>query len=90
MQVNITNALWAEKTYTFEADFLDTLAENYGAGVNLLDFLNTPDPSRLTINAWVADQTNTTDSKRESSVGVHGHVHQAVPSIAVCDTGGIG
>jgi len=33
---------------------------------------------------------NTTDSKRESSVGVHGHVHQAVPSIAVCDTGGIG
>jgi len=32
----------------------------------------------------------TTDSKRESSVGVHGHVHQAVPSIAVCDTGGIG
>jgi len=32
MQVNITNALWAEKTYTFEADFLDTLAENYGAG----------------------------------------------------------
>jgi serpin B len=58
MQVNITNALWAEKTYTFEADFLDTLAENYGAGVNLLDFLNTPDPSRLTINAWVADQTN--------------------------------
>ena len=58
MQVNITNALWAEKTYTFEADFLDTLAENYGAGVNLLDFLNAPDPSRLTINAWVADQTN--------------------------------
>jgi len=26
--------------------------------VNLLDFLNAPDPSRLTINAWVADQTN--------------------------------
>ncbi|MGB8298824.1 MAG: serpin family protein [Polyangia bacterium] len=58
MQVDITNAVWAEKTYTFEADFLDTLAENYGAGVNLLDFLNAPDPSRLTINAWVAGQTN--------------------------------
>jgi len=44
---------------------------------------------------WVAGCQNdlpvsTTDSKRESSVGVHGHVHQAVPSIAVCDTGGIG
>jgi len=36
------------------------------------------------------NHTSTTDSKRESSVGVHGHVHQAVPSIAVCDTGGIG
>ena len=58
MQVDITNAVWAEKTYTFEADFLDTLAENYGAGVNLLDFVNAPDPSRLTINAWVAGQTD--------------------------------
>jgi serpin B len=58
MQVDITNAVWAEKTYTFEADFLDILAENYGAGVNLLDFINAPDPSRLTINAWVAAQTN--------------------------------
>ena len=58
MQVNIVNALWAEKTYTFSPDFLDTLAANYGAGVNLLDFLNAPDPSRLAINAWVAEQTN--------------------------------
>ena len=56
MQVNIVNALWAEKTYTFSPDFLDTLAANYG--VNLLDFLNAPDPSRLAINAWVAEQTN--------------------------------
>ena len=58
MQVDIANAIWAEKTYTFEADFLDTLAENYGAGVNLLDFVNAPDPSRLTINSWVASQTD--------------------------------
>ena len=58
MQVDIVNALWAEKTYTFRSDFLDTLAENYGAGVNLLDFFNAPDPSRLTINAWVANQTD--------------------------------
>ena len=58
MRLNIVNALWAEKTYTFRSDFLDTLAANYGAGVNLLDFLHAPDPSRLTINAWVSDQTN--------------------------------
>jgi serpin B len=58
MQVDITNAVWAEQTYTFKTDFLNTLAESYGAGVNLLDFINAPDPSRLTINAWVAGQTN--------------------------------
>jgi serpin B len=58
MHVDITNAVWAEKTYAFNTDFLNTLAENYGAGVNLLDFVNAPDPSRLTINAWVAGQTN--------------------------------
>ena len=58
MKVDITNAIWAEQTYTFRSDFLDTLATNYGAGVNLLDFANAPDPSRLTINAWVATQTD--------------------------------
>jgi len=31
MRVNIVNALWAEQTYTFRSDFLDTLAANYGA-----------------------------------------------------------
>jgi serpin B len=58
MKVDITNAIWAEQTYTFRSDFLDTLATNYGAGVNLLDFINAPESSRLTINAWVATQTD--------------------------------
>ena len=57
MRVRIVNALWAEQAYSFKPDFLDTLAANYGAAVNLLDFVNAPNPSRLTINAWVADQT---------------------------------
>jgi serpin B len=57
MRLRIVNALWAEQTYTFKSDFLATLAANYGADVNLLDFVHAPDPSRLTINAWVADQT---------------------------------
>ena len=39
---------------TFEANVLNTLAANYGAGVNLLDFLGAPDTSGLTINTWVA------------------------------------
>ena len=57
MQLHIVNAVWAERTYTFKTAFLDILAANYGAGINLLDFVSAPDPSRLTINIWVADQT---------------------------------
>lgn len=57
MRLHIVNAAWAERSYVFRSDFLATLAGNYGAGVKLLDFAGAPDPSRLTINAWVAAQT---------------------------------
>ena len=33
------------------------MAENYGAGLRTLDFRTAPDDSRITINKWVADQT---------------------------------
>jgi serpin B len=56
-RLNIVNAIWGQKGYTFLQDFLDTLAENYGAGLRLLDFKNAPEPSRITINDWVSDQT---------------------------------
>jgi serpin B len=56
--LNITNALWGQKDYTIQPAFLDLLAENYGAGMNLLDFIKSPEESRLTINNWVSDQTN--------------------------------
>lgn len=56
-RLRVVNAAWAERTYTFLPAFLDTLAVNYGAGVRLLDFVGLPEPSRLTINAWVSDQT---------------------------------
>jgi serpin B len=56
-QLNIVNALWGQEDYEFLAEFLDTLAENYGAGLRLLDFANAPEKSRTTINDWVSDQT---------------------------------
>lgn len=56
-RLNIVNAIWGQKGYTFLQKFLDTLAENYGAGIRILDFMNAPEPSRLTINNWVSDQT---------------------------------
>ncbi len=57
MQLNIANALWAEQSITFQPEFLDTLALNYGAGVNLADFKNKADKERAAINNWVSDQT---------------------------------
>lgn len=37
--------------------YLDTLAENYGAGLFLADFSAAPEPAREAINGWVADHT---------------------------------
>ena len=57
LQLNIANAVWAEQTFTFLPEFLDTIAVNYGAGINLADFANKPDQERVTINNWVSEQT---------------------------------
>ena len=56
-RLNIVNEIWGQKDYTFLNEFLDVLAENYGAGLRLLDFINAPETSRVTINDWVSDQT---------------------------------
>jgi serpin B len=58
MQLNIANAVWAERTYPFQQDFLDTISLNYGAGIHLADFINQFEPARQEINRWVEDQTN--------------------------------
>ena len=56
-RLNIVNAIWGQKDYEFLSDFLDLLAENYGAGLRILDFANAPEESRITINKWVSDRT---------------------------------
>jgi serine protease inhibitor len=56
-RLNIVNALWGQDGHDFLAEFLDTLAENYGAGLYLLDFAGEPEASRLAINDWVSTQT---------------------------------
>jgi serpin B len=57
-KLNIVNSLWGDKTLSFQKSFLDTLAVNYGAGVRVVDFLHTPDAARVTINNWVASETD--------------------------------
>jgi serpin B len=56
-RLNIVNAIWGQKDYEFLPAFLDVLAENYGAGLRIVDFITKTEKSRLAINKWVYDQT---------------------------------
>jgi len=57
MRLDIANSAWLERSYSLLPAYLDVLALNYGAGVNLVDFMGTPEASRVKINAWVSDKT---------------------------------
>ena len=54
----VANRLWGQVGYPFLPEFLGTVEENYGAGLEQMDFIGAPEPSRLTINQWVEDQTS--------------------------------
>lgn len=56
-RLNIVNAIWGQENYHFMDDFLDVLAENYGAGLRIVDFINSTEQSRKIINEWVSQQT---------------------------------
>jgi serpin B len=53
----LANALWGQAGHPFLPEFLDLLALNYGAGMQLIDFQKSPEAARRAINAWVSDQT---------------------------------
>lgn len=58
LQLDIANAVWAEQTFSFLQGYLDLIARNYGAGIQLADFINQYEAKRRDINQWVSDQTN--------------------------------
>lgn len=57
-KLSTANALWAEKTYTFKQDYLNTVSTYYNGNVTNLDFKQNAEASRLIINKWVEDKTN--------------------------------
>jgi len=56
-RLNISNALWSQSGESLAAPFLDTLGQNYGAGVHVVDFIGAAESSRTMINEWVAKKT---------------------------------
>jgi serpin B len=56
-QLSVANALWAQRGYTFLNDFLQLMKNDYGAGLNQVDFKGSTEEARVTINQWVEQKT---------------------------------
>jgi len=58
IELTVANALWGEKDYSFLADFIQSISENYGTPLNRVDFKNNHEQTRTRINEWVEQKTN--------------------------------
>lgn len=56
-QLHLANAIWGQEGLELVDAYLNTLADNYGAGVRLLDFGSKPEAARIFINEWIEKQT---------------------------------
>lgn len=52
------NQLYGQQGVTWERDFLDLLAREYGAGLRTVDYRNAHERARDLINGWVARRTH--------------------------------
>ena len=57
LELGTANRIWGQKDFSFEAAFLDTLARDYGAGMQIVDYKTAHEAARRTINDWVAART---------------------------------
>jgi len=56
-KLSLADSIWAQQDLALSPPFLDALATDYGAGVNLVDFEMAPETARVAINGWVSNQT---------------------------------
>ncbi|MCU0274290.1 MAG: serpin family protein [Acidimicrobiales bacterium] len=57
LELRTANALWGQAGLTFAEPFLATLADSYGAGMRVVDYVADAEAARRDVNAWVAEQT---------------------------------
>lgn len=55
--LDAANALFGQQGLTFGQPFLDTLASEYGAGMDTVDYQGDLEAARNAVNAWTAEQT---------------------------------
>ena len=56
-ELHVANALWTQTGLATLPAFQATVKNLYGAGLTPLDFKRAPEKARMTINAWVEQQT---------------------------------
>ncbi len=57
-QLSLANALWAQKDYPFLPTYLNNVEKYYIGKATNLDFVNSTEEARQTINRWVEDKTS--------------------------------
>jgi serpin B len=57
-KLSIANALWAQNDYKFLNEYLTTLQQYYAGKATNVDFKNSTEAARQTINEWVESRTN--------------------------------
>lgn len=57
-KLSIANALWAQNGYKFLNEYTTVLQQYYAGKATNVDFINSTEESRQTINKWVEDKTN--------------------------------
>ena len=57
VELNIANALWAQKEHPFVPEFVKVARNQYGAQLNQVDFATQADAAIQEINRWVEDKT---------------------------------
>ncbi len=57
IKLSVANSLWSQKGYRFLDSFLEINKKNYGAGLNVVDFIAHTEAARKTINTWVEKKT---------------------------------
>lgn len=57
-QILSANALWAQKGFSLQADYLKILKDDFLSALKEVDYAKNTDKARETINEWVEKQTN--------------------------------
>lgn len=58
VELDIANRLFVQSGFAPQPDFTRGLREQFGSPLEPLDFLHAAEPARLSINAWVAQETH--------------------------------